>query len=290
MCLNRCWSTLALWFVMAAVSIGAPMKALIVDGQNAHNWKETTPILKAQLEETGLFTVDVATSPAKGQDMSGFRPDFAAYKLVVLNYQGDDWPEATRKAFVDYVANGGGVVCYHFACAAFPKWKEYNQIIGVGGWGDRNETAGPYLCWRDGKIVRATDAPGKAGFHGPQQTFQVVVRDSDHPITRGLPKAFMHPADELYCRLRGPAESVAVLATAFAPKDKGGTDEHEPMLMTIRYGKGRVFANMLGHAGEHLKSVSFSATFQRGAEWAATGKVTQKVPADFSGPDRPSVR
>jgi hypothetical protein len=131
MCLNRCCTALGLWFVMAAVSMAAPMKALIVDGQNAHNWKETTPILKSELEETGLFTVDVATSPEKGQDMSAFRPDFAAYKLVVLNYQGDDWPEATRKAFVDYVANGGGVVVYHFACAAFPKWKEYNQIIGV---------------------------------------------------------------------------------------------------------------------------------------------------------------
>ena len=109
------------------------MKALIVNGQNAHKWKETTPILKQLLEETGLFAVDVATSPAKGQDMSGFRPDFAAYRLVVLNYQGDDWPAATQKAFVDYVANGGGVVVYHFAAAAFPKWKEYNRIIAVGG-------------------------------------------------------------------------------------------------------------------------------------------------------------
>lgn len=288
--LSRCWTALVVWLVMAVAAMAEPMKALIVDGQNAHNWKETSPILKKLLEETGLFTVDVATSPAKGQDMSGFQPDFAAYKLVVLNYQGDDWPAATQKAFVDYVANGGGVVVYHFAAAAFPKWKEYNQIIAVGGWGDRNENAGPYLCWRDGKIVRATDPPGKAGFHGPQQPFQVVVREPDHAITSGLPKEFMHVADELYCRLRGPAENVTVLATAYAPKAKGGTDEHEPMLMTVTYGKGRVFATMLGHAGTHLKSVAFIATFQRGAEWAATGKVTQAVPADFPGPDQASVR
>ena len=290
MSLNRCWTALVVWFVMAAAAMAAPMKALIVDGQNAHNWKETTPILKKLLEETDLFAVDVATSPAKGQDMSGFQPDFAAYKLVVLNYQGDDWPEATQKAFVDYVANGGGVVCYHFAAAAFPKWKEYNQIIAVGGWGDRSEKDGPYLCWRGGKIVRATLPPGKAGFHGPQQPFQVVVRESDHPITCGLPKAFMHSPDELYCRLRGPAENVTVLATAFAPKKKGGTDEHEPMLMTVTYGKGRVFDTMLGHAGQHLRSVAFIATFQRGAEWAATGKVTQAVPADFPSADHASVR
>jgi uncharacterized protein len=290
MTLRHWWGGFGAWLIMAAVATAAPMKALIVDGQNGHDWKETTPILKKLLEETELFTVDVSTSPAKKQDMSGFKPDFAAYKLVVLNYQGDDWPEATQKAFVDYVADGGGVVCYHFAAAAFPKWKEYNQIIGVGGWGNRNENAGPYLCWRDGEIVRATDAPGKAGFHGAPQTFQVVVRQPDHPITRSLPKAFMHSADELYCRLRGPAENVTVLATAFAPKDKGGTGEHEPMLMTIGYGKGRVFHTAMGHAGEQLRSVAFIATFQRGAEWAAIGDVTQKVPADFPGPDQPSIR
>ncbi len=288
--LSRLWISIGVWLVMTAIATAAPIKVLIVDGQNAHNWKETTPILKQLLEETDLFSVDVATTPQKGKDFSQFRPTFAAYDLVVLNYQGDDWPEATQKAFVDYVNNGGGVVCYHFAAAAFPKWREYNQIIGVGGWGNRDETAGPYLCWREGKIVRATEPPGKAGFHGPQQTFQVVVRDPDHPITRGLPKAFMHTADELYCRLRGPAENVTVLATAFAPKQKGGSDEHEPMLMTITYGKGRVFHTALGHAGEHLKSVAFSATFQRGAEWAATGKVTQPVPADFPSPDKASVR
>ena len=291
MCLNHCRIVLTVWCVMvAAVATAAPKKALIVDGQNAHDWQETTPILERLLEETGLFVVDVATSPAQGQNLGGFRPDFAAYDVVVLNYQGDDWPPETQKAFVDYVAGGGGVVCYHFAAAAFPQWKEYNQIIGVGGWGNRDETAGPYLCWRDGQIVRATDPPGKAGFHGPQQTFQVVVRQPDHPITRGLPKTFMQSADELYCRLRGPAENVTVLATAFAPKDKGGTDEHEPMLMTIAHGKGRVFHTALGHAGQQLDSVAFIATFQRGAEWAATGQVTQPAPADFPGPDQPSFR
>jgi type 1 glutamine amidotransferase len=287
---NRCWTVLGVWFVLAAAAIAAPMKALIVDGQNAHNWQEATPILKQLLEETGLFTVDVATSPAKGADMSGFQPAFAQYQLVVLNYQGDDWPKAAQSAFVAYVAKGGGVVCYHFAAAAFPKWPEYNQIIGVGGWGDRDETAGPYLCWREDKIVRATDPPGKAGFHGPQQTFQIVVRPPEHPITHGLPAAFMQSADELYCRMRGPAENVEVLATAFAPKDKGGTDEHEPMLMTIRYGEGRVFSTLLGHAAEQLHSVAFIATFQRGAEWAATGKVTQEVPDDMPTADEPSIR
>jgi type 1 glutamine amidotransferase len=290
MSLQRCSIVLGIWLTLTATAMAAPIKTLIVDGQNAHNWKEATPILKQLMEESDLFTVDVATSPAQGKDMSGFQPNFAAYQLVVLNYQGDDWSKATQKAFVDYVANGGGVVCYHFAAAAFPNWKEYNEIIGLGGWGGRNEKAGPYLCWRDDKIVSMIDPPGISGFHGAQQTFQVVVRQPDHPITKGLPPAFMQSADELYCRMRGPAENCEVLATAFAPKAKGGTDENEPMLMTIKYGNGRVFWTVLGHAGEQLKSVAFITTFLRGAEWAATGNVTQKVPDDMPTADKPSIR
>jgi len=283
-------SAFAMWAVLAAVALAqTPYKALIVDGQNGHDWKATTPVLKRVLEETELFSVDVATSPPKGEDMSGFKPDFAAYDVVVSNYQGDEWPEETEQALVDYVAGGGGLVIYHFACAAFPKWKEYNEMIGLGGWGGRNEKDGPYVRWRDGKVVRDM-TPGRGGGHGPMQPFQIVVRNPDHPITKGLPEKFMHVPDELYGWLRGPAKNLTVLATAFAPKAKGGSDEHEPLLFTVAYGKGRVFQNALGHTAEELKSVAFIATFQRGAEWAASGKVTQDVPDDFPGPDEASVR
>ena len=283
------WS-LVCWGLLVVQAIAAPpFKALIVDGQNGHDWKNTTPVLKKILEDTGLFSVDVATSPAKGQDMSGFKPSFSAYKVVVSNYQGDEWPTETQKALVDYVQGGGGLVIYHFACAAFPQWKEYNEMIGLGGWGGRNETAGPYVRWKDGKIVR-DNSPGKTGSHGPLQPFQIVIRDPNHPITQGLPPAFMHVPDELYGWLRGPAKNLTILATAFAPKEKGGADEHEPILFTVEYGKGRVFQNALGHKPEQLKSVAFIATFQRGAEWAASGKVTQKVPDDFPTADKAKVR
>ncbi len=280
---------LGIWAVLAAVAVAAPQKALIIDGQNGHNWKETTPVLKKLLEETGLFTVDVATSPPKGEDMSGFKPDFAAYDVVISNYQGDSWPEETQQALVDYVKGGGGLVIYHFACAAFPNWKEYNEMSGLGGWGRRNEKHGPYVRWRDGKFVRDT-SPGRGGGHGPMQPFQLVIREPNHPITEGLPEKFMHVNDELYGWLRGPAKNLTVLATAFAPKDKGGAGEHEPLLFTVEYGTGRVFQNALGHTAKELKSVAFIATFRRGVEWAATGKVTQKVPDDFPTAEKASVR
>jgi len=274
---------------MAVVAAAAPLKALIIDGQNNHKWQVTTPGLKALLEETKLFTVDVVTSPPRKGDMSNFTPNFSDYDVVVMNYMGDSWSEKTNEAFEKYVAGGGGLVIFHAADNAFPKWKEFNEMIGLGGWGGRNEKDGPYVYWKDGKIVRDM-TPGRGGSHGPQHPFQIVVRQKDHPITKGLPEKFTHSADELYSRLRGPAKNMTLLATAYADPAKGGTGNHEPVLMAIDYGRGRVFHTVLGHIDKQLRSVAFIVTYQRGTEWAATGKVTQKVPKDFPGPDEPSVR
>src|ERR1700761_7239155 len=137
--------TLLLPLVFAAFTLHAyagPLKVLLVDGQNNHQWQVTTPELKKILEENGLATVEVATAPAKGADMSTFKPDFAAYQVVVSNYNGAPWPDATRDAFEKYVSQGGGFVSVHAADNSFPEWKAYNDMIGVGGWGGRNEKSG----------------------------------------------------------------------------------------------------------------------------------------------------
>ena len=91
----------------------------------------------------------------------------------------------------------------------------------------------------------------------------------------------MHQGDELCARLRGPGKNVTVLATAFADAANNGTGRDEAVLMTIAYGRGRVFHTTMGHDINGFSSVDFVVTFQRGAEWAATGKVTQKVRANF---------
>jgi type 1 glutamine amidotransferase len=272
--------------VATAACAASPLPALIVDGQNNHDWKKTTPVLKQLLEESGLFKVDVVTSPPKGEDFSNFNPDFSKYKVVISNYNGEPWPETVQLSFEKYVANGGGFVSYHAADNAFPKWQGYNQMIGEGGWGNQ---PGPYWYFKDGKLI-SDDSPGPTGSHGARHPFRVVIRNSKHPITKGLPPAWMHTGDELYARLRGPFEHVTVLGTAFSDPENKGTGHDEAMLMAISFGKGRVFHTTLGHDVPAMQCAGFITTFQRGAEWAATGKVTVKVPKDFPTADQVSIR
>ena len=97
------------------VSARKPIKTLLITGQNNHNWQVSHVVLKQILENSGRFDVDFAISPEQGKDMSGFVLDFSPYQLVVLDYNGDSWPEETNRRFLEYVQNGGGVVIYHAA-------------------------------------------------------------------------------------------------------------------------------------------------------------------------------
>ncbi|MBI1372091.1 MAG: ThuA domain-containing protein [Phycisphaera sp.] len=269
------------------------LKALIIDGQNNHKWQSTTPIIKQALEDSGRFTVDISTSPPKGNKdkaaWDAWRPDFKAYDVLVSNYNGDMWPEEVQTAFIDYVKNGGGLVILHAANNSFGGWDEYNKMIGLGGWGGRNEKSGPYVYFEDGKFVR-DESKGGGGHHGKQHPFKVTIHDADHPITKGLPAEWMHAQDELYDSLRGPAENMTVLATAYSDPAMGGRGKNEPMMMVLSYGKGRIYHTPMGHADYSMKCRGFQVTTARGAEWAATGKVTIPVPDDFPKDEVVSVK
>jgi type 1 glutamine amidotransferase len=284
------------FLIAAALPLAAapPIRVMILDGEQAgayHAWQETTPYLKRMLMDAGIFQVDVVTAPPRGGDFSAFKPDWSKYQVVVSNYDAPDdrWSDELKASFEQYIRNGGGLVSYHAADNAFPNWKEYNLMIGVGGWRGRNQNSGPHFYYQDGKVVSEV-SPGGAGQHGQRLPFKIVDRVTDHPITAGLPKEWMHVGDELYANLKGPGENMTILATACSDPSNRGTGKDEPTLMVLPYGKGRIFHTTLGHDLAALNCVGFMATFQRGTEWAATGKVTQKVPADFPTADKVSTR
>jgi len=282
--MRRILLTILFALVAASPRAAAPIKIMLLDGESGgpwHKWQLTTPVLKKILDEPGLFQVDVVTAPPAGGDFSAFAPKFADYKAIVFNYDApnDRWPDALKKSYEDYVSAGGGMVSVHAANNAFAGWDAYNKMIGVGGWRGRTEKDGPYWFWKDAALASDPSA-GPAGSHGQRTPFLVIVRDASHPILRGLPATWMHQGDELYARLRGPGPK-DVLATAFSDPANAGSGRDEPMLMANAFGKGRIFHTTLGHDINGISSVDFVVTLQRGTEWAATGSVTQKVPANF---------
>lgn len=290
-------------------------RVLIVDGQNNHTvWPKSTMMMKKYLEDTGLFQVDIRRTETtwKGEKWLPHYPlndgreykmlqeaetdpnyilDFSGYDVVISNFgwKAAPWPEPSKQALEQFVSKGGGLVVIHAADNSWPEWLEFNRMIGLGGWGDRNEKDGPYVYYdNNGKLVRDT-SEGRAGSHGPQHEILITVREQ-HPITRGMPETWLHTQDECYDRLRGPAENMTVIATAYSSPELKGTGRHEPMMMVLDYGKGKVFHMTLGHEDYSFAGVGFITSFLRGTQWAATGKVTIPIPDDFPTADKATSR
>jgi hypothetical protein len=275
------------------------IRVLIIDGVNNHDWASTTASTRATLEQSGRFTVDVSTSPGKRasrQEWEAWRPAFAEYQVVLSNFNDDCendggceslWSEATKADLENFVRDGGGFVSVHAADNHDANWLEYNRMIGVGGWGGRQaEVHGSILRDLDGAWTATSPDDGISGEHGAQREFLVTHDRPDHPILAGLPTAWMHATDELYASLRGPAENVEVLARAHSLY----TNEDEPILMVVSYGRGKVFHIPMGHyndeaepVGASLLCVGFQTVLARGTEYVATGAVTLGVPGNFPG-------
>lgn len=303
----RCWVcclisgavALLLLAMMAGTSSAADkIDVLIIDGQNNHDFERTTPYLKQILEKTGRFRTYVATTPPKGNTdpnaWKGFRPQFADYDVVLSNYNGDTWPEHARTAFEEFVKNGGGVMNVHAANNPFPDWPAWNDMIGLA-W--RNKDGGDRVAYDGaGRRVRTPKGEGPDSGHGAQHPYTVIVRDREHPITKGMPVEWMHPKDELYHAQRGPALNMNILATAFSSKESGGTGFDEPMVWWIPSGKGRVVTSLLGHVSREqdpstwsMRCAGFQAIVTRGTEWAATGEVTIPLPSPMPSEDKVSL-
>ncbi len=267
---------LALVVVVGLSSCGErPLNVLVVSGQtgNGHDWEVMSTSLEQIYGGCDVFKADIMLMCELGEE---FNPDFSAYDVVVMAISCAVWSDELKARFEEYVTSGGGVVAVHEGASAFPEWNAYNRMMGINGWAGRNENMGPYYYWKDGEFV-FDDTPGRAGMHGRRVPFDINVRHEEHPIMRGLPRVWRQYDEELYGLLRGHAVNMEVLATAFSEKESGGSGREEPVLMTIDYGKGRIFHTVLGHTQEGFykahENPSFPVTLLRGTEWAARAEV-----------------
>lgn len=279
----------AVGLLCSSTDAAEKLKLLIVDGQNNHNWKATTPILQNFLTQSGRFDVVISTSPpskSAAEAWNSFRPNFSDFQVVVSNYNGELWPEPVQRGLEKFVGDGGGLVIVHAANNAFEQWPDFNKMIGLGwrgaGFGDRVTTNDA------GEIIRTPKGEGPGAGHGPQHEFTIRIRDASHPVVKGMPAEWLHAKDELYHGQRGPAADMHLIATAFSDSSKGGTGAHEPMIWWIPYGKGRVFTTVMGHAEYSMKCVGFQSVVARGSEWAATGQVTLPIPESFPTAEKTS--
>jgi len=261
--------------VLAACALPAqtPLKVLIVDGVNNHDWQAATRMTRTILEGTGRFQVDVATWPQ--------RPVFTGYAAVVNNFNGGHteaglrWPADLERSLVEYVRGGGGLVNLHAANNGFPHWREFNEMIGLG-W--REPAFGPGLAVRGDQVVTLPAGTGLRPGHGPRQDFEIFTLDATHPMTRGLPGQWRHASEQLTHGQHGPAVGLQVLTYAFSEVSHSG----EPMDWVRAYGKGRVYTTMLGHTWKNelnpnYGDIHFQTLLARGVEWAATGDTTLPV-------------
>ena len=234
------------------------IKVLLLSGKNNHEWQKTTPKIQAILTTSNLFLVTINERPDTLSEES-LKP----FQLIVSNWNSwpelkCTWPETTKNAILNFVNNGKGMVFVHAAGSTNYDWPEY-QKMGGAFWGDSTK-------------------------HGNIDAFQVKFTDADCPVTKGM--ASFSTTDELWVNTKITG-SQKVLAEAFAPLDNSGSGEMEPVLFCGNSGKGRTFTTLLGHDANAMKNLGFQTILLRGSEWAASGKVTQKVPDELS-PDNPS--
>ena len=231
----------------AFADIPKPVRVLIFSGQNNHNWRETTPKLKAILETGRRFKVDITEHPEQCDAAT-----FAQYDVLLSNWNAfgnppvTNWPAATRAAFLDFVRSGGGFVSVHAGSSSFYDWPEYQQLAG-------------------GSLQLGRTS------HGPPHEFTVRPVGQPHPITRGLTNFLT--TDELWHRT-GLQTNIQILATAHSAPEKQGTGQDEPVALVTQFGRGRGFNLLLGHDVRAMESAGFQTLLQRGVEWAATGSVT----------------
>jgi type 1 glutamine amidotransferase len=272
-----------------------PISVLIVDGFSNHDWRQTTLVTRWILEGSGRFKVDVSTIPPDSIQREAWQPAFSKYDVVIQNTNNIHdlrlrWPSRVERDLEKYVKKGGGLYILHSANNAFPHWKEYDRMIGLG-W--RSNNAGYALEIDSSKhIVRYQPGEGKNTGHGKR--FNAVVQILNrHPINQGYPDQWQTANTEVYYFPRGPAENLTVLSYAY---DSTGTRKMWPVEWTVAYGKGRVYNSSMGHLWRGdtyppaYRCAGYQTTVIRAAEWLATGKVTYPVPDDFPANDSPRLR
>lgn len=248
---------------LAGAEEATQLRVLILSGANNHDWKQTTPAIKATLEETGKFLVDVEEN-VPGMTAASFSP----YSVILSNYNTygkgapkGEWGAETKKAFLDHIAKGNGLVIVHAGSSVFYDWPEF-QNLACGTW-------------------------GKGTSHGQIHVNRVTFTAEKSPITDGLQPFWIR--DEFWHDVF-VAPGAKPLASVTPDPASKGSGKAENILHSTEIGGGRGFAIFLGHDTTAMKNTAWRTLLQRGTEWAATGKVTIPPSKDWPAAKEDALR
>ncbi len=276
------------WLPMATWGTEAPpkLRLLIIEGVSNHDWQHRLALVKEILARDGSFDISVSTTPAKADDpaWANWRPEFAKYDVVLSGYNNlggkPRWPAEVERAFEQFVRHGGGFYAYHEANNAFAEWPEYNCMIGLG-W--RGKDFGRAIVVRSDESLQFIP-PGEGEGTGHGARINVTVHQlGEHPIHRGLPRAWMAADIEVYRYARGPATNLTALACA----KEEATGLQFPIEWVVQYGQGRVFVSTYGHVWADQKEpkgmqcAAFQTIMVRALKWLAGHDPGTTVPLDF---------
>jgi type 1 glutamine amidotransferase len=232
----------------------AKLRVLLLSGANNHKWQETTPAIKAALEETGRFSVDVE------EQVASLKPAaLAPYAVILSNFNALEmdasvqvWDAAMRKAVIEHLAKGHGLVIVHAGSSVFFDWPEF-QNLACGSW-------------------------QKGTNHGAIHVDRVAFTAEKSPITAGLEPFWIR--DEFWQNI-GLAGGAKALAGVTPPPAANADAAKDPILFTSEVGAARGCAIFLGHDALTMKNTAWRTLLQRGTEWAATNQVTLPPAKDW---------
>jgi type 1 glutamine amidotransferase len=266
---NLVMSCLVLLATASGAMAADRIRVLILTGESdySHPWQPNVPFMRSMLMNSGRFDVKVE------EEVHGITAaTLANYDLLVQYYYGPRWGEATERAVEEFVRSGKGMIALHGVT--------YGPFFGQAGGNptepQRRMEGEPWNAYID--MLGMNWKIENIG-HARRRTFPVKWIDPEHPISKGLPPAFIAD-DELYHKI-DLKPNVHILATAFDDPIGGrsSTSKDEPMVWTVPFGKGRVVMTTLGHDLLAMTQPGFIQLFTRGSEWAATGAVSATPPA-----------
>lgn len=208
------------------------------------------PYGSAALEALGRKTS--AFAPVVSDDLADFLPDnLSRFDAIVLNNSSGPWITPTdanmarpdfqkhgaaksaveqvlRRSFLDWLANGHGVVSLHFAIAGNAHWPEFKEVLG-----------GAFIG------------------HPWNEEIGVTVEEPEHPLAAALGGADFRLADEIY--EYGPPydrSRVRVLLSLDPARSNMGVkwihrkDNDFALAWVKSWGSGRIYNTSFGHRTE----------------------------------------